>query len=179
MVINSSATVPLERFVFSTAAFPRVSSSALLTPFTLQANTMAVEAADAPSLEYVVPATQDLPEQFRATLAQLGPVMGRLVPLPPDCTFVLAIELRDEDQAQAPLWRHEGGWIAAPPRLQRDRGAPVSSNQRDRGSKGRDLGGVRTTPVRALEAGAFALEVWVEEAAGKFQHDEENAAHGQ
>lgn len=35
--------------------------------------------------------------------------------------------------------------------------------------KGKDLGGVRTTPVRALEAGAFKMEVWVEEGRGKFQ----------
>ena len=36
-------------------------------------------------------------------------------------------------------------------------------------SKGKDLGGVRTTPVRALEAGAFRMEVWIEEGRGKFQ----------
>lgn len=35
--------------------------------------------------------------------------------------------------------------------------------------KGRDLGGVRTTPVRSLEAGAFRMEVWVEEGRRKFQ----------
>lgn len=35
--------------------------------------------------------------------------------------------------------------------------------------KGKDLGGVRTTPVRALEAGVFKMEVWVEEGRGKFQ----------
>ena len=34
--------------------------------------------------------------------------------------------------------------------------------------KGKDLGGVRTTPVRSLEAGAFIMEVWVEEGRGKF-----------
>ena len=40
----------------------------------------------------------------------------------------------------------------------------------DGGSKrGQDLGGVRTTPVRSLEAGAFRMEVWVEEGRGKFQ----------
>lgn len=34
---------------------------------------------------------------------------------------------------------------------------------------GRDLGGAKTTPVRALEAGAFAMEVWIEEGRGKFE----------
>lgn len=38
-----------------------------------------------------------------------------------------------------------------------------------RSRKGKDLGGVRTTPVRSLEAGAFKMEVWVEEGRGKFQ----------
>lgn len=33
--------------------------------------------------------------------------------------------------------------------------------------KGKDLGGVRITPVRSLEAGAFIMEVWVEEGRGK------------
>lgn len=41
------------------------------------------------------------------------------------------------------------------------------------GSKiGKDLGGVRTTPVRSLEAGAFVMEVWVEEGRGKFEEKE-------
>ena len=35
-------------------------------------------------------------------------------------------------------------------------------------NKGKDLGGVKTTPVRSLEAGAFVMEVWVEEGTGKF-----------
>lgn len=35
--------------------------------------------------------------------------------------------------------------------------------------KGKDLGGVKTTPVRSLEAGAFRMEVWVEEGRGKFR----------
>ena len=38
--------------------------------------------------------------------------------------------------------------------------------------KGKDLGGVRTTPVRSLEAGAFVMEVWVEEGRGKFEEKE-------
>ena len=32
---------------------------------------------------------------------------------------------------------------------------------------GSDLGGVKTTPVRAVEAGEFVLEMWIEEARGK------------
>ena len=34
---------------------------------------------------------------------------------------------------------------------------------------GKDLGGVKITPVRSLEAGAFVMEVWVEEGREKFR----------
>ena len=37
---------------------------------------------------------------------------------------------------------------------------------------GKDVGGVRTTAVRKLEAGAFVMEVWVEEGVGKFEGKE-------
>ena len=77
---------------------------------------------------------------------------------------------------EAPLGR-EGGWVAAEPGLQRERNGRDGGRDEERfdgrsgkGSrKEKDLGGVRTTPVRNLEAGAFAMEVWVEEGRGKFQ----------
>lgn len=104
--------------------------------------------------------------------------MGRLNPLPEDCSFTLAISLRDEKDVEAPLRRGEEGsqWIAAEPRLQkRQKGSDAQSEDGSRQTEfegrkpmGRDLGGARTTPVRSLEAGAFAMEVWVEEAKGKF-----------
>ena len=69
---------------------------------------------------------------------------------------------------------HLQGWIAAEPGLQRVRGE--KGKEREEGSRrGKDLGGVRTTPVRSLEAGAFKMEVWVEEGRGKFQADVEEA----
>jgi len=96
-----------------------------------------------------------------------------LRPLPEDSSFTLAIELRDEDGVEAPFGR-DGGWVAAEPGLQRERKgrAQVDANSADSDvvtKKGRDLGGVKTTPVRSLEAGAFRMEVWVEEGRGKFQ----------
>lgn len=36
-----------------------------------------------------------------------------------------------------------------------------------RWERGSDLGGVRTTPVRTVEAGEFVMEMWVEEGRGK------------
>lgn len=105
--------------------------------------------------------------------------MGRLKALPEDCSFTLAIALRDDKAVEAPLRRGEEGsqWIAAEPRLQKRSGDAAEAQAEDttgqtefegRKPLGRDLGGVRTTPVRSLEAGAFAMEVWVEEAKGKF-----------
>ena len=125
----------------------------------------------------------DLPEQFRATLARLSTSLSRLNPLPEDCSFTLAIELRDDEEVDAPIGRGDR-WIAAEPGLQKERKAESLGYRDFEGStgdveaedlrmgesrKGKDLGGVRTTPVRALEAGAFKMEVWIEEGKGKFQ----------
>lgn len=129
------------------------------------------------------PPTSDLPEQFRATLARLSTSLTRLNPLPEDCNFTLAIELRDEEEVDAPIGRGDR-WIPAEPGLQKERrrggvghgGFEGSSGDTEadgfsmgESKKGKDLGGVRTTPVRALEAGAFKMEVWIEEGKGKFQ----------
>lgn len=110
--------------------------------------------------------------------------MTRLNPLPEDCSFTLAIELRDEEGVDAPIGRGDR-WIPAEPGLQKERrregggyGGGFESSSADveleqygvgESQKGKDLGGVRTTPVRALEAGAFRMEVWIEEGKGKFQ----------
>ena len=98
--------------------------------------------------------------------------MTGLRPLPKDSSFTLAIELRDEDDVDPPLGR-DGGWIAAEPGLQKERKGREHDSSGDgvvEGSrKGKDLGGVKTTPIRSLEAGVFRMEVWVEEGRGKFQ----------
>lgn len=49
-------------------------------------------------------------------------------------------------------------------RLQRDNNGGDENRE---GGGGRGLGSVRTTPIRSLEAGAFVMEVWVEEGKGK------------
>ena len=164
--------------------------SELQTPFELPAapdDSNAQEPRPEDSKRFVPPPTSNLPEQFRATLARLLPAMTRLKPLPIECSFTLAIELRDERSVETPLRRGEDGgrWIAAEPRLQkeRDREEVLANGTNDgrqrsfqgRAKLGRDLGGVRTTPVRSLEAGAFAMEVWVEEGKGKFVATVEDA----
>ncbi|KAG8527522.1 uncharacterized protein KY384_007674 [Bacidia gigantensis] len=184
---------PLERYVFSSDSFPRVPPGEVQTPFA-RPNTISSDTNDADTSNpqphpppepptvvphYTPPAPSNLPEQFRATLARLIPSISWLKALGhDDCTFTLAIELRDDDTAEAPLHRGEGEgkWIAAEPNLQKERmrggeSGEAGSNEGFEGRRkmGRDLGGVRTTPVRNLEAGAFAMEVWVEEARGKFE----------
>ena len=144
---------------------------------------LAFEPRPAEIKKFNPPPTSDLPEQFRATLARLSTSLSRLNSLPEDCSFTLAIELRDEEGVDAPIGRGDR-WVAAEPGLQKERRRDGDGYRGFEGSsgdtefdefgigaskKGKDLGGVRTTPVRALEAGAFRMEVWIEEGRGKFQ----------
>ncbi|KAI4108797.1 MAG: hypothetical protein L6R37_000795 [Teloschistes peruensis] len=149
------SSAPVERYVFSTAAFPLVPPSELLTPFTGKA-----------------PPTSDLPEQFRATIAKLSMLSSTLSPLPPDCSFTLVVELRDDADVRPPI-RADTPWIAAEPGLQKQRIRPDDAEKEDERQtgirKGKDLGGVKTTPVRNVESGAFVLEMWVEEGHAKFE----------
>lgn len=131
------------------------------------------------------PPTQNLPSQFRATLSRLTTILPTLAPLPPDCTFTLAIELRES--ADAPIGvsvRNVQPWIVAEPGIQKEQqrarrrraaargqdggeeGAAAAEKDDDDGV-GKGLGSVRTTPIRSLDAGAFVMEMWVEEGKGK------------
>ncbi|KAL8837958.1 MAG: hypothetical protein Q9170_002330 [Blastenia crenularia] len=149
------SSAPLERYLFSTAAFPSVSSSELLTPFT-----------DNP------PPAGDLPEQFRATIARLSTLSSSLSPLPSDCSFTLIAELRDGEDVQPPLGPTTP-WIAAEPGLQKQGRSGEAAGKMGGGAGrtniGKDLGGTKTTPVRNLESGAFAMEMWIEEGKAKFE----------
>ena len=178
---------PLERYQFSTASFPRIPKAELYTPF-LDEEELATdgpenkewteEAANPSGSEvppvprFRPPPASDLPEQFRATLSRLSCL--RLEPLPPDCSFTIMIELRDEEDVDPPISRDQS-WIVAepalqkPPRQQHWEGEDIGASQPVRSTRGRDRGGIKTTPVRKVEAGAFVIEVWVEEGKGKFQ----------
>lgn len=71
-------------------------------------------------------------------------------------------------------------WVAAEPGLQRERkgGGDGDGEGKEGGKTGRDVGGVKTTPVRRLEAGAFVMEVWVEEGRGKFEDEKGQGSGG-
>jgi mitotic spindle assembly checkpoint protein MAD2B len=57
-------------------------------------------------------------------------------------------------------FQHPQPWIPSEPSLQT--GEKGQSTR-----KGSDLGGVKSVPVRLVEAGAFVLEMWIEEGMAK------------
>ncbi|KAI0401272.1 HORMA domain-containing protein [Xylaria palmicola] len=100
----------------------------------------------------------DVDEQLRAAVQRLAYAGEKMAPLPAGCTFTVAVELREE--AGAPIG-HPQPWVPSQPNLQ-----PPS---KDRQTPGRDVGGARTTPLRAVEAGPLFFECWVEESKAKLE----------
>ncbi|PGH33231.1 mitotic spindle assembly checkpoint protein MAD2B [[Emmonsia] crescens] len=142
------------------------------------------------------PAPIDLEAQFRAVLARLASACARLTPLPRDEEYIptLHIVLRNNADSPAGVTKEEQLWIAAEPGKPDlnssgsscDSGTntngslhPTATNDDSfdnattkngggagrRGSRGR----AKTVPVRTVDAGEMKLEVWVEEAKGKFE----------
>lgn len=114
----------------------------------------------------------DLSEQFRAALLTLTTRCSQLKPLPPDCSFNITMELKDEADADPPI-RHPQPWIPVQPSLQKTgrKGGQVEKGAEER--EGGDLGGVVVTPIRTVEAGVFRFETWIEE--GKAKFDQSNS----
>lgn len=63
-------------------------------------------------------------------------------------------------EAQPNIPQHPQPWVPAEPSLQT--GTRYESTR-----KGTELGGVRSVPVRSVEAGEFVLEMWIEEGKAK------------
>ncbi|AEO60842.1 hypothetical protein MYCTH_2068800 [Thermothelomyces thermophilus ATCC 42464] len=99
----------------------------------------------------------DLDEQLRGALRRMASVAEGMAPLPLEgCTFTVAVELAEE--GRAPIG-HPQVWIPSEPNLQpKGRGREVA---------GQDIGGVRTRPIRSVEAGPLFFECWVEESKAK------------
>ncbi|XDG07238.1 hypothetical protein ABKA04_006853 [Annulohypoxylon sp. FPYF3050] len=100
----------------------------------------------------------DVDEQLRATIRKLAYAAEKLKKLPDGCTFTIAVELRDE--GEAPIG-HPQPWIPTQSNLQ--------TKSKERETPGRDVGGAKTTPLRAVEAGPLFFECWVEEGNSKDQ----------
>lgn len=126
----------------------------------------------------------NLAEQFRAGLIALTTRCAQLSPLPPNCSFNISMELKDEADVDPPLV-HPQAWIPVQPSLQKtgrtnlkhamvedevEEGSTREGKEtRDTAKKGPDLGGMRFTPIRTVEAGTFRFETWVEEGRAKLE----------
>ncbi|KAI0482485.1 HORMA domain-containing protein [Xylariaceae sp. FL0804] len=154
----------LERWVFDVAGFPAFGGSDGGDHWTRDGGGEEVDDDEGESGEAAAHGGSggskinwvDVDEQLRAAVRRLAYVGEKMAPLPSGCTFTVAVELRDA--AEAPIG-HPQPWVPSQPNLQ-----PAS---RDRPAAGEDLGGARTTPLRAVEAGPLFFECWVEEGKAK------------
>ncbi|KAL2126662.1 hypothetical protein VTI74DRAFT_438 [Chaetomium olivicolor] len=107
----------------------------------------------------------DLDEQLRGALRRMATTAEGMGPLPVAegaCTFTVAVEMKEGEGVRAPIG-HPQAWIPSEPNLQ-----PANSSRKGgRETTGEDLGGVRTRPIRAVEAGPLFFECWVEEGRAK------------
>ncbi|ORY58177.1 HORMA domain-containing protein [Pseudomassariella vexata] len=97
-------------------------------------------------------------EQFRAGIRRMAYAAEKMASLPEGCSFTIAVELRDE--GEAPIG-HPQHWMPSEPNLQ--------IQSKDHGEAGKDVGGAKTTPLRAIEAGPLFFECWVEEGKAKLE----------
>ncbi|RYP18708.1 hypothetical protein DL767_009782 [Monosporascus sp. MG133] len=97
-------------------------------------------------------------EELRASIRRLAHASEKMASLPEGCTFTIAVELREE--GEVPIG-HPQPWIPTQSNLQ-----PKS---KDRSTPGEDIGGAKTTPLRAVEAGPLFFECWVEEGKAKVE----------
>lgn len=146
----------------------------------------------------------DLEAHFRATLSRISTAAGRLEPLPegpgaPECSFTLAIELKDHaDRPVGRIDREERKWMATEPEPEPEpeperqpeqkpvpqpqitttattRSASSHSAEKQLDVQNQVIRAPakpqppRTHAIRRLEAGELRMEVWVEESAAKFE----------
>ncbi|KAH7411389.1 DNA-binding protein [Cadophora sp. MPI-SDFR-AT-0126] len=150
----------MERFMFDVERFPVVGEKEKLVEFEARDANSNIVGGSQPQLKAGVKRA-DIEEQLRGTIRHLDHACSRLSPLPENCTYSIAVELRDEPGVDPPIG-HPQPWIPSEPSLQ-------TGEKGDSETIGRDLGGVRTVPVRLVEAGEFILEAWIEEGRGKFE----------
>lgn len=105
----------------------------------------------------------DVEEQLRGALMRLQIAGSKLESLPRGCTWGIVVEVKEDKEA--PIG-HPQAWVPSEPGLQ------VQREEGNGGRVGKDRGGVRSTPVRLVEAGDFVLEMWIEEGRAKFEGGE-------
>ncbi|KAK8193020.1 DNA-binding protein [Phyllosticta capitalensis] len=166
LVVYSRDARPLERFVWDVSRFPHVEAAE--RELLMEREPDEPDAAAAAASSALAAVQVDMEEQFRAVLARLSTCDARLKPLPSGCTFTVVVEVKEE--AEPPIG-HPQPWIPVEPSLQARRKRAGQNEDEDNGAgkrrKGEDLGGVKTTPVRAVEAGEMVFEMWIEEGRAK------------
>ncbi|KAG9186474.1 hypothetical protein G6011_09582 [Alternaria panax] len=127
----------------------------------------------------------NISEQYRAALVALTMRAPKLEPLPPNCSFNISMELKDEGDVETPTG-HTDAWVPVQPSLQ-TRSKAKQALFRDeldeqafeqgilRESEGADLGGIKVTPIRSVQAGVFWFENWIEEGKAKFETEKEKS----
>ncbi|KAI1767279.1 DNA-binding protein [Hypoxylon sp. FL1150] len=162
VVIYDRQARVMERWMFDVASFPAWKGfNDVVGPRTEEEEELAEEAAEAEintdNAETKVN-WADVDEQLRATIRKLAHAGEKMGALPEGCTFTIAVELRDE--GEAPIG-HPQPWIPTQSNLQ-----PESKEKQ---VPGQDVGGAKTIPLRAVEAGPLFFECWAEEGKAKEQ----------
>ncbi|KAK5445176.1 hypothetical protein LTS15_010267 [Exophiala xenobiotica] len=180
----------LERWTFDLHSLPSVSKKDRDIPFDTTTTTAAAAAAAVPDDAAAAEADQwptlpptltrslntaDLEANFRATLSRISTAAAKLRPLPegpgaPECSFTLAIEVKDHaDRPVGRLEKDERKWMAAEPdsfvdtsQASKDTADPTTATTTTNSPP-------KTHAVRRLETGELRLEIWVEESDAKFE----------
>ncbi len=153
----------VERWVFDIGLWPVIDPSERLIEFSdgtrdrkNEVENMTLEEQEEVEREEKKAEMIDIEEQLRGTIRKLAHVAEKLPPLPTACTWSLAVELRDD--ATAPLG-HPQPWIPSPPVLQKTKDKRTGETPKES-----VMAGAKSIPVRAVEAGIFTMDSWVERA---------------
>ena len=177
----------MERYMFDVSSFPVVEKNERNMEIEWDDNSSDANDSDAEAEKPKKKGKQkaldvdvdiNLSEQFRAALLSLTTRTAQLSALPPHCSFNISMELKDEGDIDPPIG-HPQPWIPVQPSLQKtgrkatsrdeEEEKDLEAGRREENKEGRDLGGVRVTPIRSVEAGVFRFETWVEEGKAKFE----------
>ncbi|KAA8901437.1 DNA-binding protein [Sphaerosporella brunnea] len=142
IVILSENRHPLERFSFNVSSFPQVEKD--------RAHALLLH-NNVGEGELVGTSLAELYEQFRALIMQISACSGKLGNLPENCTWTTSLELIEGSDAPKD---HTRNWVVS----ERQK-ASWGSNA----MTGLASGGVKSMPLRSIEAGAIGMDIWVEE----------------
>ncbi|KAI8962313.1 DNA-binding protein [Daldinia sp. FL1419] len=158
VVVYDGQAKVMERWMFDVANFPAWKGFKEAKGPRIEEEDELVEGANAEGGADGKVNWANVDEQLRATVRKLAYAAEKMAALPEGCTFTIAVELRDE--GEAPIG-HPQPWIPSQSNLQ--------TRSRDNPTPGQDIGGAKTTPLRAVEAGPLFFECWVEEGQAKEQ----------